>query len=66
MRRTLKWLWRLALLGLLLLVGLTLPLRWIDPMTSAYMVIDGWNDQRSVSQQWVPYDQISDHLKLAV
>jgi len=66
LRRAMKWFWRLALLALLVLIGLTLPLRWIDPMTSAYMVIDGRNDQRSVRQQWVPYEQISDHLKLAV
>ncbi len=66
LRSCLKWTWRLGLLGLLLLVGLTLPLRWIDPATSAYMAMDAWQNDRAVRQEWVPYRQISDHLKLAV
>jgi monofunctional glycosyltransferase len=66
LRWCLKWTWRLALLVLLLLVGLTLPLRWIDPSTSAYMTLDEWLNDRIVRQEWVPYDHISDHLKLAV
>lgn len=66
LRWCLKWAWRLALLGLLLLVGLTLPLRWIDPTTSAYMTLDEWQNDRIVRQEWVPYGHISDHLKLAV
>lgn len=61
-----KWLLRLALLGLLLLVGLTLPLRWIDPATSAYMTLDQWRNDRAIQNQWVAYDAISDDLKLAV
>ena len=65
-RRIFKWLLRLTLLGLLLLIGLTLPLRWIDPATSAYMQLDAWRNDREVQQEWVPYEAISDHLKLAV
>lgn len=65
-RGVLKWLLRLALLGLVLLIGLTLPLRWIDPATSAYMTLDAWRNDRAVSQDWTPYAEISDHLKLAV
>ncbi|NEZ03913.1 monofunctional biosynthetic peptidoglycan transglycosylase [Wenzhouxiangella sp. XN201] len=66
LRWCLKWTWRFALLVLLLLVGLTLPLRWIDPSTSAYMTLDEWRTDRVVRQEWVPYDHISDTLKLAV
>lgn len=66
LRRCLKWGWRLALLALLLLVGLTLPLRWIDPANSAYMALDEWRNDRLVRQDWVSYEHISDHLKLAV
>jgi monofunctional biosynthetic peptidoglycan transglycosylase len=65
-RGTVKWLLRLAALGMLLLVGLTLPLRWVDPATSAYMTLDAWRNDRVVEQQWVPYDAISNDLKLAV
>lgn len=66
LRTCLRWTWRLGLLGLLLLIGLILPLRWIDPATSAYMTLDTWQNDRSVRQEWVPYRGISDHLKLAV
>ncbi|HSH27458.1 MAG TPA: monofunctional biosynthetic peptidoglycan transglycosylase, partial [Wenzhouxiangella sp.] len=66
MRRTVKCLLRLAVFGLVVLVGLTLPLRWIDPATSAYMALDAWRNGRAVSRIWLPYEQISNHLKLAV
>ncbi|RFF31519.1 monofunctional biosynthetic peptidoglycan transglycosylase [Wenzhouxiangella sediminis] len=61
-----RWLFRLGVLGILLLVGLTLPLRWIDPPTSAYMILDERRNDRAVRQQWVAYERLSDHLKLAV
>ncbi|NBB93574.1 MAG: monofunctional biosynthetic peptidoglycan transglycosylase [Gammaproteobacteria bacterium] len=61
-----KWLLRLAVLGLLLLVGLTLPLRWIDPGTSAYMALHQWRHGGEIRQQWVPGERIADALKLAV
>jgi len=65
-RWAVKWLLRLAALVLIVLVGLTLPLRWIDPATSAYMALEAWRNDRVVRQSWVPYERISDHLKLAV
>jgi len=55
------------LLGLLLLsVGVTLPLRWIDPPTSAYMWLDAQRFQRDIQYHWRDYAEISDELKLAV
>jgi len=55
------------LLGFLLLsVGVTLPLRWINPPTSAYMWLDGQRFQRDIHYQWRDYAVISDELKLAV
>lgn len=66
LRGLVRWLLRLAVLGIILLVGLTLPLRWIDPATSAYMTLDAWRNDRVVEQEWVAYTEISDHLKLAV
>ena len=55
------------LLGFLLLsVGVTLPLRWINPPTSAYMWLDGQRYQRDIHYQWRDYAAISDELKLAV
>lgn len=65
-RALLRWTWRLAFLSLLVLVGLTLPLRWIDPTTSAYMVADSWQHDRQPRQEWVDYREIADALKLAV
>ena len=55
------------LLGFLLLsVGVTLPLRWINPPTSAYMWLDGQRFQRDIHYQWRDYAAISDELKVAV
>jgi monofunctional biosynthetic peptidoglycan transglycosylase len=62
----LRWSWRLALLVSILLVGLTLPLRWIDPTTSAYMVADGWRLDRPMHQEWVSLERIAESLQLAV
>jgi monofunctional biosynthetic peptidoglycan transglycosylase len=55
------------LLGLLLIsIAVTLPLRWIDPPTSAYMWLDSERYQREIQYQWRDYADISDELKLAV
>jgi len=51
---------------ILILCGLTLPLRWIMPATSAYMVADRHSNQRAVHHVPVPGREISAHLKLAV
>jgi len=67
--------WRRALflLGMLLLgsialsVLLVVMLRWVDPPTSAFMVQHRWSSGTGpISQQWVPWEQISPHAALAV
>ncbi len=65
--RKLRFLILGAVLGLLLLtVAITLPLRWINPPTSAYMWLDSIRNDRDIQYQWRAYEQISDALKLAV
>lgn len=55
------------LLGLVLLsIAVTLPLRWVDPPTSAYMWLDEQRFQRDIQYRWREYAEISDELKLAV
>ncbi len=57
--------------GLLVLVGLVflvsviavLPLRWVDPPVTAFMLAD---ERDPVHQHWVAWDDISDSLALAV
>jgi monofunctional biosynthetic peptidoglycan transglycosylase len=63
----LRWLLIGGALGMLLLsLVLTLPLRWIDPPTSAYMWLDSHRRDRAVEHVWVDYERISEQLKLAV
>lgn len=66
----LRFLRRLVLgliaLFLLLSLALVLPLRWLDPPSSAFMLQDRWLHQRQVEWAWVPSEQISTQLKLAV
>ncbi len=65
-RTLFKWFFRLLLVSLLIAVVLTLPLRWIDPPTSAFMLLDRYQQQRPVRQEWLPLAEISEHLALAV
>jgi monofunctional glycosyltransferase len=61
-----RWLLRLLLAWLLLTAALTVPLRWLDPPTSAFMLQDRYWHSREVTQAWVPADRISPQLMLAV
>jgi monofunctional glycosyltransferase len=66
MKRLRKWLFRLGLGVVLLTALLVIPLRWIDPPTSAFMLRDGLLHQRTIDQRSVPLERISPHLALAV
>jgi len=61
-----RWLFRLGLAWVLLTALLVIPLRWVEPPTSAFMQIHRWVEQGSISHQWVPRQAISDELALAV
>ncbi len=60
---------RTAAAILIVTVALILPLRWLHPLTSSFM-LQNWAEQRSLSArvryQWVPRDQISRRAALAV
>lgn len=66
LRKLRKWLVRLALFALLVLIGATLPLRWVDPPTTSFMLLDGWRHDRAVIRHRVDADRIPPHLRLAV
>lgn len=66
LRKLRKWLMWLALFALVVLIGATLPLRWIDPPTTSFMLLDDWRHDRPVIRHRVDADRIPAHLKLAV
>lgn len=70
MMRMLRFFRRLLLVlflgGFILSLALVLPLRWLDPPSSAFMLQDRWLHGRQIEWIWVPADQLPAELKLAV
>lgn len=68
-RRALRFGLRAVAVFLVLTVVLVLPIRWLHPLTSTFM-LQNWAGQRSLSARvrytWVPRDQISRKAALAV
>ena len=68
-RPVLRFLLRAVLGMVALTVLLVLPLRWLPPLTSSFM-LQNWLAQRSLSAEltynWVPREQISRRVALAV
>lgn len=68
----LRALQRLAMVIFLLSATPVLILRWVPPPTSMFMIIDRWtptsttHPPHTIHYQWVPFDEITHHLKLAV
>ncbi len=61
-----KWLFWLVIVGVVLTAALVVPLRWINPPGSAFMLQDRLIHQRSIDFQPVAPERISPHLALAV
>ncbi|PKL96018.1 MAG: monofunctional biosynthetic peptidoglycan transglycosylase [Gammaproteobacteria bacterium HGW-Gammaproteobacteria-8] len=61
-----KWLLRMVLAVVVLTAMLVLPLRWVDPPTSAFMLRDRLIHDRPIDFRPVVRDHISPHLFLAV
>ncbi|MBL37804.1 MAG: monofunctional biosynthetic peptidoglycan transglycosylase [Xanthomonadales bacterium] len=61
-----KWLIRLVLGWVVLTALLVVPLRWIDPPTTAFMLGDRLLNDRPVDHRPVAPERISRHLALAV
>jgi monofunctional biosynthetic peptidoglycan transglycosylase len=65
-RRPFRFMGRL-LAGLLLLNLLAvIPLRWINPPTTSFILQDGAAREKWVHRRWTPLEEISAHLPLAV
>lgn len=63
-----RWTWRLCLLlavVVLLSVAMILPLRWLDPPTSAFMLQDD-SDRSPLLQQWTDWSELGTAPALAV
>lgn len=67
-RRIVRFAWRALLAWVLLTLLLVLPLRWLHPLTSGFM-LQNWVEQRSlgaaVHYAWVPRQKISRRAALA-
>lgn len=55
-----------GLIFILTSVLLVLPLRWMDPPLTAFMLKDWWSSDRWPAQEWVSLDRISPQLRIAV
>ena len=58
--------YRICLVLIVLSIGLTLPLRWFNPLTTAFIVADQQANVLTLRNHWVTYDQLSPYLPLAV
>lgn len=66
MKTLLRWTAKLLLLAALLGCCLVLPLRWLQPPTTAFMLQDALRHNRPVSYWWLPLPEISGNLAIAV
>lgn len=54
-------------LGLFMVsILLTLPLRWLNPFTSAFIILEMITDRKIISLDWVPYNNIAKTLPIAI
>lgn len=65
-----RWLLRFVLFSTLVFLGLsvvlTLPLRWINPATTAFILQDGTGKSGEMRRNWTPIERMSAWLPIAV
>lgn len=66
LRRLLRWFGLAVAAWCLLSLLLVLPLRWLPPPSSSFIVQHWIEHGRRPTQQWVDHDQISPYMALAV
>ncbi|MDO3720556.1 monofunctional biosynthetic peptidoglycan transglycosylase [Marinobacter sp. chi1] len=67
LRKTLTWLVSACLAVVLLVLGVLVLFRFVDPPTSAFMLAYQWGDQDPpLQQEWVDGEKISPWMSLAV
>ena len=62
-----RWLRHLVVAALAFVIGsflLVLPLRWFEPVTTAFMLLDE-SDRRPLLHEWVEWDQLGTAIALA-
>ena len=47
-------------------IMLTLPLRWLNPFTTAFIIQEISSDKKTISLDWVPYENIAKTLPIAI
>ncbi len=65
-RRILRFLNRLILFSIVLSITLVLPLRWMNPATSSYILQASWLEQAVITQQWRDAESIAWTMKMTV
>lgn len=61
-----RWLFSFLIVFVLATLGVVLPLRWLDPPASAFMLGDYWIHDRTMYQDHVPLSQLPAHVPLAL
>jgi len=47
-------------------IMLTLPLRWLNPLTTTFIVQESFANKKIISLDWVPYENIAKTLPIAI
>ncbi|MEH6453407.1 MAG: monofunctional biosynthetic peptidoglycan transglycosylase, partial [Psychromonas sp.] len=61
-----RYLVRTIAIVFILSLLLTLPLRWLNPFTSAFIIQEQWDQETSIMINWVSYDNIASTMPISV
>lgn len=65
-KRIFRWIWRSALIFFGTTILWVVAYKWIDPPTTYLHLTCDCSEKVTFHKEWVDYDQISNHMKLAV
>ena len=65
-RRLLRYFIRLVLLVLLMTLAVVLPLRWVNPVTTQFILADETVDSIWINERWTILDDIAPIMQMAV
>lgn len=65
LRTSFRWLIKFSLAFFLFTAVIVISLRWLDPVTSSFMLQYRWQENIVVDYQWLPQQEISSHLAIA-
>jgi len=65
-RRLRRYVTTVLVIVMLASIALTLPWRWLDPPTTAFMLQERFNNKGNIHQRWVSLSEISPALPVAI